>query len=545
MVASTHVAVDNVLLKLMSPVAKGLKEVIPVRVGRGEKVDKKVQSRMMDNFLHDEISRMKASLYKAEKGSKVCKSVNLLYKSLDELEINLKNKKRGADQDPLAKLILSSANFVCGTSLGILQHPTIRGGMDGGDYPVWDYLILDEASKTTVDEFLVPALCAKRWIIVGDPYQLAPYCDDGEIGSSLLSDLTAPPRVSDVNNKQGKQEPQITDKIKKLLVETIQRALDMNSARLGGRIFYTEARTNYQVAFKMLESECSSLSPDLPQRLNDALKVTTPSVLESLLASIGEFEIAPSLLPAFPSASLSDRMVRLKYQHRMDRRSAEFCRKNVYRDKQLVTASHVNRPAMYGPDHERLVVLQLALDVKISAHDLMSQSHDQESPLQVALAIYEVLTFVETLPVGQTDSDKSAYNISTYRRQNQLFRRVLEYIQNTQQNLWRGLAVTANTVDSCQGHEADLVGMSMVRNHQTPFMRSLNRMNVAFTRAKYKMVIVGALPDMTKEGKDFNEDRTLLDCLHSYDHLVKTKCSMSARLELALKLTKAALKNDE
>ena len=175
----------------------------------------------------------------------------------------------------------------------------------------------------------------------------------------------------------------------------------------------------------------------------------------------------------------------------------------------------------------------------------MSQSHDQESPLQVALAIYELLSFAETLPIGQTDSGKTAYIISTYRRQNQLFRRVLENIQNTEPNIWRGLSVTANTVDSCQGHEADLVILSMVRNHQTPFMRSLNRMNVAFTRAKYKMVIVGALPEITKEGKDFNDDRTLLDCLHGYEHLVRTRCSMSTRLELAFKLTKEALKKNE
>ena len=112
----------------------------------------------------------------------------------------MRNKSRGADQNPLAKLILSSANFVCGTSLGILQHPTIRGGIEGGDYPIWDYLILDEASKTTIDEFLVPALCARRWIIVGDPYQLAPYCDDGEIGSSLLSSLITLPK-NNLNNK--------------------------------------------------------------------------------------------------------------------------------------------------------------------------------------------------------------------------------------------------------------------------------------------------------------------------------------------------------
>ena len=42
-------------------------------------------------------------------------------------------------------------------------------------------LILDEASKTTFSEFIVPALHAKKWVIVGDCRQLSPYVDDREI----------------------------------------------------------------------------------------------------------------------------------------------------------------------------------------------------------------------------------------------------------------------------------------------------------------------------------------------------------------------------
>ena len=41
------------------------------------------------------------------------------------------------------------------------------------------------------------------------------------------------------------------------------------------------------------------------------------------------------------------------------------------------------------------------------------------------------------------------------------------------------------TVDRFQGHEADLVFLSMVKQHGTPFLRNLNRLNVAITRARY------------------------------------------------------------
>lgn len=47
------------------------------------------------------------------------------------------------------------------------------------------------------------------------------------------------------------------------------------------------------------------------------------------------------------------------------------------------------------------------------------------------------------------------------------------------------------TVDSFQGHEADLVFLSLTNSRSTTFLNNLNRINVALTRAKYQCVIVG------------------------------------------------------
>ncbi len=536
MVASTHVAVDNVLIKLMRPSGNGIKEVIPVRVGRGEKVDPKVQSRMLDRFLLDEIDRMLDSLGKAEKEGQGRTSVQLMRKSLKKLSEALRNKAPRADQDPLAKLILGAANFVCGTSLGILQHPTIRQGMEGGDYPIWDHLILDEASKTTVDEFLVPALCARRWVIVGDPYQLAPYCDNGEVGSALLADLTAPARRGDEDITEHPSAG-IPDELKRILAEAIQCALDERSARLGGGVFWEQAKADYEAAIGKLTSSAGTAGAELANRLEHTLAIITPSVLESLIAD--DFSSVPSLLPPFPAKAREARMVRLEFQHRMDRRIAEFCRQHVYHGRQLITASHVSRHFLYGSEHERLVLLESAPSARAMLSVLPAASHDQESPIQVTLALHEVLTYAQALE--SQASGQCAYIISTYRRQNQLMRRVVEHVTVNRPELWHGLTVTANTVDSCQGHEADLVVLSMVRTHQTKFMKSTNRMNVAFTRAKAKMVVLGPLPDQTKEGQANREDRTLLDCLHDYEYLIHSQCPASDRLELAIKLTQEAL----
>ena len=90
---------------------------------------------------------------------------------------------------------------MCGTTIGILQHPDLKEHRDksgGHASPDFDVLIVDEASKTPFQEFLVPALLAKRWIIVGDPKQLSPYVDDEAMAVNIeacLPDVRGPERL--------------------------------------------------------------------------------------------------------------------------------------------------------------------------------------------------------------------------------------------------------------------------------------------------------------------------------------------------------------
>jgi superfamily I DNA and/or RNA helicase len=51
--------------------------------------------------------------------------------------------------------------------------------------------------------------------------------------------------------------------------------------------------------------------------------------------------------------------------------------------------------------------------------------------------------------------------------------------------------VTLNNVDKFQGQEADIVYLSMVQNFRVGFLDSVNRMNVAITRAKEKLILFG------------------------------------------------------
>ena len=67
--------------------------------------------------------------------------------------------------------------------------------------------------------------------------------------------------------------------------------------------------------------------------------------------------------------------------------------------------------------------------------------------------------------------------------------------------------LTVNTVDGFQGQERDVVFISLVRANedgQIGFLNDLRRMNVAITRARMKLVILGNA-DTLKQHKFYHK----------------------------------------
>lgn len=165
--ASTHVAVDNVLERLMDTALKPAHEnILSIRIGDRKNVSEQASARQLETVVKTEQGHVRQFLRKQRNPTEAQK---LLLSALD-----------GAGPELFQELILSAANLVCGTTIGILQHPEIKQRRTAGNgfSARFDVLILDEASKTTFQEFLVPAMLARRWIIVGDPRQLSPYVDE-------------------------------------------------------------------------------------------------------------------------------------------------------------------------------------------------------------------------------------------------------------------------------------------------------------------------------------------------------------------------------
>lgn len=81
--------------------------------------------------------------------------------------------------------------------------------------------------------------------------------------------------------------------------------------------------------------------------------------------------------------------------------------------------------------------------------------------------------------------------ISPYRQQIQLLKEQLQH--STQLHIY-GDKISVNTIDSFQGQERDIVYISMTRSNSESrigFLSDIRRMNVAMTRARKKLVVIG------------------------------------------------------
>lgn len=111
---------------------------------------------------------------------------------------------------------------------------------------------------------------------------------------------------------------------------------------------------------------------------------------------------------------------------------------------------------------------------------------------EARLVIHSLRDYIEMLSPQKIESERVDFGIITpYRGQARLIRRLLRM-----QHYFRRLRrhITVGTVDGFQGQERDVIVISLVRDNadgQIGFLRDLRRMNVAITRARMKLIIVG------------------------------------------------------
>ncbi len=98
-------------------------------------------------------------------GSEADKKCHALIQLAEEWQLRFANSRE------FYAAMVATSSVVAGTCLGFARIP----GMLSAEF---DVCVVDEASKATATELLVPLSRAKRWILVGDTRQLPPFVED-------------------------------------------------------------------------------------------------------------------------------------------------------------------------------------------------------------------------------------------------------------------------------------------------------------------------------------------------------------------------------
>ena len=280
--------------------------------------------------------------------------------------------------------LIKRSQVVAGTCIGIAKEiQDIE----------FDLCIVDEASKATATEVLVPIARSRRWILVGDPKQLPPFRDEVSRNSDFLEkyDLTEDDIRETLFDRLLGTLP---DGCRQML--TIQHRMVAPIGDLVSECFY--------------EGQLKSARTDIDTDLTKVL---------------------PQPVTWLTTTKLSD-----------------------YREKS-VNSSYNN-----------------ACEVKV------------------------IMQFLKQLNQMATETEK-AYSVAVltgYAAQLKLLNRYLASLASESKNWENTLNVECNTVDAFQGREADIAVYSVTRSNKEGklgFLRDAERLNVALSRGKVGLVIVG------------------------------------------------------
>ncbi len=560
---STHVAIDNVLERLKERKFLEKFNILPVRIGDEKRINDDVKEFQLDNLI-------------------------------DENDIN-------------EDFILEASNLVCGTTIGILRNPKFKNRKRYEPVvPEFDYLIIDESSKTTFQEFLVPALYAKKWILAGDCMQLSPFTDRGEIVSNISQSGIEPSlqeaifylqKLKDCireNNKfilpmsfevlkyiGNEIENRENDFAKKLIYcvhnQNIKQVskLELYAADLifidknllkdylwklpethvilcnkswatsqhafehcvwqknhnfyfkdkGKELndsfeivddlnkYFVEKNWAEEVAWridrehqlrlakgknksKSYSDQIENLLPkstdsiNTEEKINQIAAMAFPSILESLVQGIKgrKTKVESTISEGFYPYILNLRRETLVYQHRMHPDISKFPREHFYQNVgALKDSDNLERDWNYNQYDCRSVWVDVKGETK--------RNYNDEEVKILSDHLEKFINFAKRNP--QPEGKKWTVAVLTfYRGQETKLRESLRKITGKENsvsdfNIDNGINIKLHTVDKFQGHEADIVFLSMVQTKRDGFMDNPNRLNVAITRAKFQLVIIG------------------------------------------------------
>ena len=232
----------------------------------------------------------------------------------------------------------------------------------------------------------------------------------------------------------------------------------------------------------------------LQTAIDEIADIGFPSVLEVLQEGVGAARAdRRSTLTEGLGGALDARFRRLSFQHRMHPEISAFARETFYDDSALRDANTIGlRDAKIGWRHLPFASRRVWVDVR--GHERDGENEDEARAI-VGIVREFVRSVARLGPPARPSLPRwEVACLSFYAKQEQLLARMLSEATGDTRSTrfrWGDVDIVCGTVDRFQGREADLVLLSMRNTGRVGFLNSPNRLNVALTRARQQLVIVG------------------------------------------------------
>lgn len=570
--SATHAAIDNVIERVKERYKDICdKYIVPIRISRSPKA---VKENVRPYLLQNVVETYKKDTLHFLKQNQHLESQQYLLKNIEEYD------------QYIDQIILDSANLVAGTMVGILQHPDIRNNKQGASF---DVLIVDEASKVTFADFIVPALHAKKWVLVGDVKQLSPYVEDDYVAENIASLLSEKEqeilaRQFELKNKlsntrykdclkvyftpDADQEYEIlqdgwskdmcmtivdehweaneenvgklnaydvvvaqdSPKVRQRIAENLYvKSIFFNEMPKGitqnyrqdyfrknekePNYFFEKAKNqdtwanmvasrlsqsfsfrNTSGEFAYIDNELAYLlTAEIQKNVNEIKRLVFPSILELLQNGVGKGEgqrSAKVISDGFDVAYKESRFVSLSYQHRMEDAIAQTSREHFY-ENNLQTANTVlaGRGWQYKAHEAPVKWVHNTDSTGIGGGKIINPTEVNDMMRELE----EFLDWAKNNPKPNGEKYEVAILTFYLNQEHELRKRLRKltvsgafakfYKDNTNIFLY--------TVDKFQGQEADIVLLGFTKFTRSAHYNSPNRLNVALTRARHKLILFG------------------------------------------------------
>lgn len=277
------------------------------------------------------------------------------------------------------------------------------------------------------------------------------------------------------------------EKTEQYIVDDILSRADVITATLVGANHYTVRNLRYHTV--VIDEAGQALEPACWIPILKARKLVMAGDHQQLPPTIKSDMAAKELSTTLMEKAVAlhpEAVVLLEEQYRMHEVIAGFSSQEFYSGK-LKAASSVAHWRLLEDD----APLQF-IDTAGCGYEELKEGTSISNPEEAQFLVKQLQDYVERLKaVYSQEAFPSIAVISPYRHQVEVLKELVLHDAGLQE---ASSALSVNTIDSFQGQERDAVFISMTRSNADStigFLSDIRRMNVAMTRARKKLVVVG------------------------------------------------------